>query len=142
MNIPVFPDTKVALKGRKGLIVGIANDKSIAWGCARAFRALGADLAVTYLNEKAKFNAVSGEWKGENIWSPYYYKTRPASPEDLQIGQMVLLPAGLTDGRGVYQGREGDIIEGRYRIVRIGAESIEMTFLDGSGHQVIRQSGS
>jgi enoyl-[acyl-carrier protein] reductase I len=54
MNIPVFPETKVALKGRKGLVVGIANDQSIAWGCAKAFRALGADLAVTYLNEKAK----------------------------------------------------------------------------------------
>src|SRR5882762_4091472 len=54
MNIPVFPETKVALKGKKGLIVGIANDQSIAWGCAKAFRALGADLAVTYLNEKAK----------------------------------------------------------------------------------------
>ena len=54
MTIPVFPETKVALKGRKGLIVGIANDQSIAWGCAKAFRALGAELAVTYLNEKAK----------------------------------------------------------------------------------------
>src|ERR1700754_2367670 len=54
MNIPVFPETKVALKGRKGLIVGIANDQSIAWGCAKAFRALGAELAVTYLNDKAK----------------------------------------------------------------------------------------
>ena len=54
MNIPVFPETKVALKGKKGLIVGIANDQSIAWGCARAFRALGADLAVTYLNDRAK----------------------------------------------------------------------------------------
>src|SRR6201993_3236482 len=54
MNIPAFPETKVALKGRKGLIAGIANDQSIAWGCAKAFRALGADLAVTYLNEKAK----------------------------------------------------------------------------------------
>ena len=54
MTIPVFPDSKVALKGRKGLIVGIANDQSIAWGCAKAFRALGADLAVTYLNDKAK----------------------------------------------------------------------------------------
>src|SRR4249919_1980633 len=54
MSIPVFPETKVALKGKKGLIVGIANDQSIAWGCAKAFRALGADLAVTYLNEKAK----------------------------------------------------------------------------------------
>src|SRR5438270_14068558 len=54
MTIPVFADTKVALKGRKGLVVGIANEQSIAWGCARAFRALGADLAITYLNEKAK----------------------------------------------------------------------------------------
>jgi len=42
MSIPVFPETKVALKGKKGLIVGIANDQSIAWGCAKAFRALGA----------------------------------------------------------------------------------------------------
>src|ERR1700731_4632614 len=52
--IPVFPDTKVALKGKRGLIVGIANGQSIAWGCAKAFRALGADLAVTYLNDRAK----------------------------------------------------------------------------------------
>src|SRR5215471_8692568 len=42
------------LEGKRGLIVGIANEQSIAWGCAKAFRALGADLAVTYLNEKAK----------------------------------------------------------------------------------------
>ena len=42
------------LEGKRGLIVGIANEQSIAWGCARAFRALGAELAVTYLNEKAK----------------------------------------------------------------------------------------
>lgn len=41
------------LAGRKGLVVGVANDKSIAWGCAQAYRALGADLAVTYLNPKA-----------------------------------------------------------------------------------------
>jgi enoyl-[acyl-carrier protein] reductase I len=44
----------VSLEGRKGLVTGIANEQSIAWGCARAFRFLGADLAVTYLNEKAK----------------------------------------------------------------------------------------
>jgi enoyl-[acyl-carrier protein] reductase I len=42
------------LEGKRGLIVGIANENSIAWGCAKAFRALGAELAVTYLNEKAK----------------------------------------------------------------------------------------
>ncbi|MEI6730020.1 MAG: SDR family oxidoreductase, partial [Pseudomonadota bacterium] len=38
----------------KGLVVGLANDKSIAWGCVQAFNALGADLAITYLNEKSK----------------------------------------------------------------------------------------
>ena len=42
------------LAGKKGLVVGIANDKSIAWGCARAFHEAGAELAVTYLNEKAE----------------------------------------------------------------------------------------
>ncbi|HXP73836.1 MAG TPA: enoyl-ACP reductase FabI [Stellaceae bacterium] len=42
------------LAGKKGLVIGIANDQSIAHGCARAFRTLGADLAVTYLNDKAK----------------------------------------------------------------------------------------
>src|SRR3954451_20757604 len=42
------------LEGKKALVLGIANDQSIAWGCAKAFRSLGAELAVTYLNEKAK----------------------------------------------------------------------------------------
>lgn len=42
------------LLGRKALVLGIANEHSIAWGCARAFRRLGADLAITYLNDKAK----------------------------------------------------------------------------------------
>jgi enoyl-[acyl-carrier protein] reductase I len=42
------------LEGKRGLIIGIANEHSIAWGCAKAFRALGAELAVTYLNEKTK----------------------------------------------------------------------------------------
>ena len=42
------------LRGKKGLIVGIANEDSIAWGCARAFRAAGAELAVTWLNESAR----------------------------------------------------------------------------------------
>jgi enoyl-[acyl-carrier protein] reductase I len=42
------------LEGKRGLIVGIANENSIAWGCAKAFRALGAEVAVTYVNDKAK----------------------------------------------------------------------------------------
>ena len=42
------------LKGHKSLVVGIANDQSIAYGCAEAFRKAGADLAITWLNEKAR----------------------------------------------------------------------------------------
>lgn len=51
----MIPKAKAPLlEGKHGLIVGIANKNSIAWGCARAFRALGAEVAVTYLNDKAK----------------------------------------------------------------------------------------
>lgn len=42
------------LAGKKALVVGVANQHSIAYGCARAFRQLGADLAITYLNEKTR----------------------------------------------------------------------------------------
>jgi enoyl-[acyl-carrier protein] reductase I len=42
------------MKDKKGLIVGVANEHSIAWGCAKALHAAGADLALTYLNDKAK----------------------------------------------------------------------------------------
>ncbi|KQW50435.1 MULTISPECIES: enoyl-ACP reductase FabI [unclassified Ensifer] len=62
------------LKGKKGLIVGIANDRSIAWGCARAFRAFGAELAVTYLNDKAK---------------PY------VEPLAREVGASILMPVDL-----------------------------------------------
>ena len=49
-------ETKInpVLAGRKALVVGVANDQSIAYGCAKAFRAAGADLAITWLNEKAQ----------------------------------------------------------------------------------------
>ena len=51
----MIPPVKAKLlEGKRGLIVGIANENSIAWGCAKAFRAFGAELAVTYLNDKAK----------------------------------------------------------------------------------------
>ena len=44
-----------SLNGKKGLVIGIANENSIAYGCAKAFKFVGADdLAITYLNEKAK----------------------------------------------------------------------------------------
>jgi enoyl-[acyl-carrier protein] reductase I len=50
----MFDPALLSLKGKKGLVTGIANSDSIAWGCAKAFRGLGADLAVTYLNDKAR----------------------------------------------------------------------------------------
>ncbi|KND19409.1 short-chain dehydrogenase [Pannonibacter phragmitetus] len=43
-----------SLQGHKALVVGIANENSIAYGCARALRSQGADLAVTWLNSKAE----------------------------------------------------------------------------------------
>lgn len=41
------------LTGKRALVVGVANEHSIAWGCALAFRKLGAEVVLTYLNEKA-----------------------------------------------------------------------------------------
>jgi enoyl-[acyl-carrier protein] reductase I len=59
MTTPDFtrpiPDFHAKLyEGKRGLVVGIANERSIAWGCAAAFRGLGAELAVTYANEKSR----------------------------------------------------------------------------------------
>ena len=47
-------EPRAVLENHKALVIGVANDSSIAYGCAKAFRELGADLAITYLNEKAK----------------------------------------------------------------------------------------
>lgn len=46
--------SETLLAGRRGLVVGIANDQSIAYGCARMFRSCGADVAITWLNDKAR----------------------------------------------------------------------------------------
>jgi enoyl-[acyl-carrier protein] reductase I len=53
-NTVKLPTVKAKLlEGKRGLIAGIANDQSIGWGCAKAFRAFGAEIAVTYLNDRA-----------------------------------------------------------------------------------------
>jgi enoyl-[acyl-carrier protein] reductase I len=49
MQVPTPP-----LKGMKALVVGVANEHSIAYGCAAAFQQLGAELALTYLNERSR----------------------------------------------------------------------------------------
>jgi enoyl-[acyl-carrier protein] reductase I len=42
------------LAGQKALVIGVANDQSIAYGCAKAFHTVGAELAITWLNERAR----------------------------------------------------------------------------------------
>jgi hypothetical protein len=57
----------------------------------------------------------------------------------LQGGKLAV----LSDGRGgeALYGHEGDIIDGRYKIVRIGVESIDISYADGRGRQTIRLTG-
>jgi enoyl-[acyl-carrier protein] reductase I len=50
---PKLPRTSI-LQGQKALIIGVANDRSIAWGCAEAMHRSGAEIAMTYLNDKAR----------------------------------------------------------------------------------------
>jgi enoyl-[acyl-carrier protein] reductase I len=50
----IDPTSLTLLKGKKALVTGIANNQSIAWGCAKAFHGFGAEVAVTYLNDKSK----------------------------------------------------------------------------------------
>lgn len=70
----------------------------------------------------------------------------PAPPIPLKFLGMLERANGvkwavLSDGKNVMHGREGDIIEGRYRIVKIGTESIELSHVDGRGRQVVRLTG-
>jgi enoyl-[acyl-carrier protein] reductase I len=71
------------LKGSKALVVGVANQHSIAYGCAKAFRELGADLALTYVNEKTRtyVEPLAGEL-GAPIFMPLDVAT-PGMLEDV-----------------------------------------------------------
>ncbi|WP_321785614.1 enoyl-ACP reductase FabI [Paraburkholderia sp. J94] len=69
-----LPDRPLA--GMRALVTGVANAESIAWGCARAFAELGAELALTYLNDKAK---------------PY------VEPLAQELGATLLLPLNVED---------------------------------------------
>ena len=54
MPDPASSELPPVLPRQKALVVGVANEHSIAWGCARALRNAGADVAMTYLNDKAR----------------------------------------------------------------------------------------
>ena len=70
------------LKGHKGLVVGIANEHSLAWSAARHFRNAGADLAITYLNEKAKPFV---EPLAQEVEAPIFLPCSVAAPGDLEV---------------------------------------------------------
>jgi hypothetical protein len=58
------------------------------------------------------------------------------------IGSPTLKLAVLSDGRGTpFFGKEGEVVEGRYRILKIGVESIDIAYADGRGRQTIRLTG-
>jgi len=69
------------LKGKKALVVGVANEHSIAYGCAKAFRECGAELALTYLNEKAKPHV---EPLAQALDAPIFLPLDVAKPGELE----------------------------------------------------------
>jgi len=70
-----------ALENKKALVVGIANDQSIAYGCAKAFRELGAELAVTFLNDKAKPHVAP---LADELEAPIFMPMDVAKPGELE----------------------------------------------------------
>jgi len=108
------------LKGKKGLIVGIANDQSIAWGCAKAFRAFGAELAVTYLNDKAKkyVQPLAGELEAQIVMpldaripgqmeAVFERVTKDWGKLDFVVHSIAFSPKDALGGRVVDVSREG-----------------------------------
>ena len=69
------------MKGKKGLIVGVANKKSIAYGIAKACRNQGAELAFTYLNDAIKKRV---EPIAKELGSDKIYKLDVSNPEDFE----------------------------------------------------------
>ena len=74
--------------------------------------------------------------------------TGPAPPPAITLKYIGLLEVGggekvaaFSDCRSTMRGKEGDIIAGQYRLVKIGNESVVMEYVDGRGRQTIRQSG-
>jgi hypothetical protein len=69
----------------------------------------------------------------------------PPPPITLKFIGLVQAKGGavavFTDGKDVFYGREGEVIEGRYKILRIGVESVEMSYVDGRGRQRIPLTG-
>lgn len=76
---PVLPIP--ILGGKRALVVGVANEHSIAWGCAKAFHELDAEVALTYLNDKTKGYV---EPLAREIQAPIFLPLDVAEPGQLE----------------------------------------------------------
>ncbi len=91
-STPTLQNPLATLAGKKGLVVGVANQHSIAYGCARAIRDLGGSLALTCLNERADpFVRPLAEQLGADIYMPLDVE---------QPGQLEAVFARLTEQWG------------------------------------------
>ena len=81
-------------------------------------------------------NIVGEKW-GETFTKKWYESVFVLEQSD--GARWAVLSVG--EGRAPLHGKEGDIIDGRYRILKIGNESIDMAYLDGRGKQTIRLTG-
>jgi enoyl-[acyl-carrier protein] reductase I len=59
MTGPIATGASTLMQGRRGLVMGVANERSIAWGIARTLRAHGAELAFTYQGDAMKKRVAS-----------------------------------------------------------------------------------
>ena len=88
----------------------------------------------------------SGRGRGEEVVPPPPPPVPPPPPIPLKFIGVLDVPnmgklAVFSDCRTTMRGKEGDIIDGRYRLVRIGVESVVMEYADGEGRTTIRMSG-
>ena len=115
------------------------------WAGRDPFRFGGGEPPPSAAAEAVPSAAAAGTGQQETTMGPV--APPPPPPIPYRFIGVLTTPGGgrvavLSDGRFVYYGRQGDIIEGRYRIVSVGDQVVEMEYLDGSGRQVIRLSGS
>ena len=114
-NVP-----RPALKDAKALVVGIANEHSIAYGCAAAFRELGADLAITYLNEKAKPHV---EPAARKLEAPLFLPLDVSKPGELEAvfdasgrsGEVDVRVHSIALAEGRSAGRAPQLLRRRFR---------------------------
>ena len=101
-----------------------------------------------------RFESASAPRGGPGAGAPPPQPVMPAAPQEPPGPPPILLKfigiakqgegrmyAVLRDERGVYYGAEGDVVEGRYRILRVSADTVELSYVDGRGRTSIPMSG-